>query len=97
MARQRRQRSEQEFLPGTAPVKNDRIHKHAKRYAQLRDDRMAANKEEKEAHDTLLAIMAELGVDAYEYGDVKVFVDKKQKVKVSVGGSDTNGEKEEEE
>ncbi len=76
---------DQEFLPaeGMAPVRNPKIHKKALAYATRRDARIAANKEEKDAHDTLLAAMLEEGIEDYVYGDLKVHVDLHRKCKVS--------------
>ena len=73
---------EQQHLPGQEPVKNDRVHRAAKRYAKLRDERMAANEEEKAAHNTLLGIMKEEGLEVYEYGDLTVAIDAQEKCKV---------------
>ena len=89
----------QEFLPGQEPKKNNRVHKAALRYAELRDARIAANEEEKDAHDTLLHTMLEEGLESYEYGDLKVFIDNKRKCKVSTkveanGKAEDNGEAE---
>jgi hypothetical protein len=94
MARVKRERAEQEYLPGTEPLKNNRVHPAAKRYAKERDDRIAANKAEKEAHDNLLAIMLEEGLETYEYGDISVSIDAKRKCVVRVGGADRNGQRE---
>lgn len=96
MAKAKRQRSEQEYIPGTEPVKNNRVHAAAKRYAGERDVRIQANKDEKAAHDTLLSIMLEEGLEAYEYGDISVTIDAKRKCVVRVGGADRNGERGEE-
>lgn len=82
-----KRKGEQEYLPGTAPTRNKRVHRLAVRYAELRDARMAANKEEKEAHDTLLYAMIEEGLSAYEYGDITVTIDDKKKCKVAVKGA----------
>lgn len=78
-----RTNGEQEFIPGTEPEKNDRIHKAAKRYAKLRDARQAAGKEEKDSHDTLLATMTEENVSHYTYGDIDVAIDNRRKCKVT--------------
>ena len=74
---------EQEFIPGTEPEKNERIHKAAKRYAKLQDARRAAGEEEKDSHDTLLATMLDEKVEHYTYGDVCAVIDNKRKCKVS--------------
>ena len=93
-------RADQEYLPGTAPVKNERVHKAAQHYVKCRDTRIAANKEEKEAHETLLGYMNEAGLTDYEYKDVSVHVDVDKKCKVSnpkdkKASADSNGEAEE--
>lgn len=87
----------QEFLPGQEPKKNNRVHKAALRYAELRDARIAANAEEKDAHDTLLHTMLEEGLEIYEYGDLKVAIDNKRKCKVSTKpeAHESNGKAEE--
>ncbi len=78
----RTRRVRQDYLPGTAPEKNARVHPLALNYADLRDERIAANKLEKEAHDTLLHTMLEEGLEVYEYGDLKVVVNAKRKCRV---------------
>lgn len=86
-----RVRSEQQYIEGTAPEKNERVHRAARRYIKERDIRILANAAEKEAHDHLLAVMTELGLDSYEYGDIKVFVDAKKKCKVTTEAA-SNGD-----
>lgn len=78
-------KGEQEFIPGLAPKKVPKVHAAALRYADERDKRMAANKEEKEAQQFLLDKMQEAGLEIYEYGDVKVYLDSTRKAKVKVG------------
>ena len=80
---------EQQLIPELAPVRIEKIHRAAKRYATERDGRIAANKEEKDAHEHLLDVMKEHGLMQYEYGDLKVFVDEKVKCKVTIGGEVT--------
>lgn len=75
--------AEQGYIEGMEPEKNNRVHAAALRYAKLRDVRMAANKEEKEAHDTLLGTMMEEGLENYEYKNVSVAIDVGRKCKVS--------------
>lgn len=94
MAKVKRKRSEQAHIPTLEPQKNPRVHAAAKRYVEERDNRIAANKEEKAAHDTLLSIMREEKIDSYEYGNLKVFIDGTFKVKVK-GGKDDESEGEE--
>ena len=95
----RRTRSENEpeqaYLPGAEPgPKNAKIHAAAKRYAARRDERMAANEEEKSAHQTLLEKMIEEGVESYKYGDVECHIDASKKVKVKIAAQ-SNGKPEE--
>lgn len=74
MAKAKQAREDQGYIPSIAPEKNDKVHAAAKRYAKLRDARIAAGKEEKASHDTLLGTMVEQGIDATK------------KCKVSIGG-----------
>lgn len=76
-------------IPGMEPVRNEKVHRSAKRYAKLRDARMAANEGEKAAHNNLLTLMIAEGLTSYRYGDVEIFVDSTQKCKVKVGGDDS--------
>lgn len=91
---------EQTLIPEMAPKRIDRIHRAAKRYAVERDARIAANTKEKDAHAFLLNAMKEEGLNSYEYGDLQVFVDSTEKVKVKAategkGEEGSNGEAEE--
>lgn len=93
-------REDQQYIDGIGPTKNNRVHAAAKRYATLRDARIAANKEEKESHDTLLGTMMEEGLEVYDFKDVHVAIDATKKCKVSIGGEaikDKNGEETDEE
>lgn len=83
---------EQTLIPEMAPKRIDRIHRAAKRYAVERDARIAANVKEKDAHAFLLNAMKEEGLSSYEYGDLSVFVDSTEKVKVKTA---TEGKAEE--
>lgn len=89
---------EEEYLPGMEPKKNPKIHPKAMRYAKLRDERIAANEAEKEAHDTLLFVMLEEGVTHYKYGTLEVSIDEKKKCKVNTDAgkpkAESNGESE---
>lgn len=85
----------QTFLPGTEPEKNAKVHNAALRYIRERDKRIAANQEESDAHNTLLNLMIEQGLESYVYGDLKVFVDSKKKCKVSRESAESGGEGEE--
>lgn len=87
-ARIKRKRSEQTHFEGTGPVKNERVHRAAKRYVEERDARIAANKEEKAAHDSLLAIMREEGLESYEYGNLSLHIDGTFKVKAKLSKAD---------
>jgi hypothetical protein len=78
-------RADQEQIPGMESVKNERVHRAAKRYAKARDERIALSEKEKEAHDFLLGVMTEEGMDFYEYKDLGVYVDTKRKAKVEIG------------
>lgn len=75
-------RSEQGYLPGTEPVRNKKVHPRAKDYQEKRDAKIAANKEEKEAHDNLLDAMVSEDLEVYEYGNLRVTVNNKQKCSV---------------
>ena len=81
-------REDQANLPGT-DVKNDRVHRAAKQYAKFRDARIAANETEKDAHEKLLEVMQEEGLDSYSYADVDVTLNTNKKCKVTIGGQDS--------
>jgi hypothetical protein len=87
MAKKHQPREDQQYMPGMEPKKNNKVDAAARRYVRLRDARIAANKEEKEAHDTLLGTMSEEGFDSYDFKDLHVAIDKKQKCKVQIGGA----------
>lgn len=89
--RSRKTKTRQDYIPGMEPIKNEKVHPLAIRYADRRDERIAANLEEKEAHDTLLAEMLEEGLTSYKYGDLEVHIDRKHKVKVNTH-AEANGE-----
>lgn len=72
----------QEYLPGTAPEKNPKVHKQAMIALDLKDEAKLATKKAKEAGDELIRIMHEQGVEAYEYGDLNVRIDLKSTAKV---------------
>lgn len=82
----------QQLIPGTEPVKNDRVHRSAMRYARLRDARIEAGRQEKDSHDTLLSVMQEEGIDSYTYGSISVNIDLKRKAKVTTESSGGSGE-----
>lgn len=95
--RQRKTGPVDEFLPGMAPEKNQKVHPLALRYAARRDERIEANVAEKDAHDTLLLAMIEEGLSVYKYGNLRVFVDDHKKCKVLTDAAPTaeaNGKEE---
>lgn len=75
-------RADQEQIPGMESEKNERVHRAAKRYARVRDERIALSEKEKEAHDFLLGVMTEEGIESYEYKGLGVYVDTKRKCSV---------------
>lgn len=75
-----------------APKKIPRIHNAARKYAELRDARMAAGKLETEQHTKLLDAMREEQVTKYVYGDMTVEVNSKEKCKVSFASENGDGE-----
>ena len=80
-------------IPGMEPVFNPKVHPKAIHYGKMRDARIAANKDESEAHDTLLTAMLEEGLEDYTYKGLTVHVDKKQKCKVkTTAAKDDNGD-----
>ena len=84
---------EQGYLDGLAPVKNEKIHRAARRYRSLMLERKAALAEEVKAAENLMRIMKEEGTDHYEYGDLLVNIDAKEKVSVKIT-AESNGEEE---
>lgn len=95
MAKQHKAREDQENLPGT-DEKNPRVHTAAKQYAKRHDERMAATQTETDAHDKLMEIMEEEGLDVYSYGDVDVSINSSKKCKVHIGPrKDKRGDAEE--
>lgn len=95
MAKQRRSIKEQEqkFLPGTAPKKNEAVHAAAVNYYDTMQERLTLTKAEKVAKDSLLATMADEGLKAYEYGGLKVVLQKKTSPKVTNGEKKPRGKK----
>jgi hypothetical protein len=88
----------QNHIPGTEPVKNPKVHKNAVRYFDLMQARKAAGVDEKDAKVSLTELMIEEGIEEYEYGGLKVAVDTKRNVKVTIEGkgeSEESGEGEE--
>ena len=66
------------------PKINKAVHAAAMRYARRRDERIAANKEEKDAHNSLLNTMKEEGLTSYSYQDVEIHIDSQEKCKVKI-------------
>lgn len=86
-------KAKQEYFPEMGPVRNDRIHPRAERYAELRDARIAAGHAEKEAHELLLHVMLEEKAEVYKFGDLIVTVDNHRKCKVSTkADEEANGD-----
>lgn len=88
-------RLDQPEIPGTETPKNQKVHNAAVRYAKRRDERMAANEEEKAAQDTLVRIMHEEGLTSYCYKGLEVHVDTTKKAKVKLAGEGTPPEEKE--
>lgn len=84
-------REDQQNLPHT-DVKNNRVHAAARQYAKLHDARIAANQSETEAHEKLMEVMTEEGLDCYSYADVDVTINTNKKCKVTIGGQKPKGE-----
>lgn len=78
----------QQFIPGLEPEKNERVHNAACSLALAERERKAWTSTSKEAHEFLLRVMEEEGLDAYEYGDVFVRINKTSKAKAVVAKSD---------
>lgn len=75
---------EQQYLPGTAPEKNPRVHKAAMAYLKAMSKRQALLKDEVEAKGNLELVMQEEGLEHYEYGNVRVDINKSQKVTAKI-------------
>ena len=86
-------------FPGMEDVKNERVHKAALVYEDVRNARCLQSIEEKDAHADLLGIMKQEGVTSYAFGDLLVTISGKEKVKVQrvkeEAATENNGEKEE--
>lgn len=79
-------RKVQAFMPGTEPVKNDRIHAAAEAYYDVMSRRVALSKKEKIAKNELLSVLISEKETGYIYGDLKVFmIDGEPNVKVKIG------------
>ena len=72
------------FLPGMEPKKNGKVHAAGEEYADLRDKRMNAGMKEIEAKQELIDVMRKEGLTVYEYGDLRITLESKDKVKVKV-------------
>lgn len=86
--------ADQPQIPGTETPKNEKVHKAAIRYADRRDERIAANVEEKAAHTSLLEIMDQQGVTSYTYRGIEVHIDATRKAKVKIEGRTSPAEEE---
>ena len=84
MAKNKPLRSDQPGIDGLGDPYNAVVSAAAKRYAKRRDERMAANEEEKSAHETLLDKMKEAGLTSYCYKGLEVHLDTTEKAKVKL-------------
>lgn len=75
---------EQQHFEGLAPERNPKVHKAALVFMDLKDDAKLASKKAKEAGETLVRVMHEQKVTAYEYDKLKVRLDSKDTAKVKV-------------
>ena len=91
-----RKHREKSHIPGMEPVEYPKIDAAAKIYADARDDRIKASKDESEAKVNLIAEMNTAGVQRYERDGVVVELIGKQDVRVREAKEKTeeNGEKE---
>ncbi len=80
-----KQHPDQTYIPGTEPVRNERVFRAARLYEREMKARVAASDKETEAHTKLLDVMEEEGVDIYEdpTGMMATITVAKKKVKVS--------------
>lgn len=85
---------EQGHFDGMAPEKNRKVHAAARRYVARRNERIAANAEEKDAHDSLLIAMHDEGLTNYVYDDIEVHIDAHEKCKVKCGGDKSESDDE---
>jgi hypothetical protein len=74
----------QAHLPEMAPVKNAKIHPLAEKYADAREEFVAAQKAKNVAHANLVEEMIEQGVKVYDYGDIHVELGDKFSAKVRI-------------
>lgn len=88
---------EQQYLPGTAPEKNPRVHKAATAYLRAMAERQALLKDEVEAKGNLELVMTEEGLEHYEYGNIRVDINKSQKVTAKIVTEKSTKEEKEEE
>lgn len=93
----RQNRPRQPYLPGDdmAPPSIPVIDEAASAYVEIRNNRMELSKEEKAAHESLLALMKDKGLEVYEYEDMVVRLDSKTKVRVRKKKEETDGADEE--
>lgn len=85
-------RPDTQYIEGFGPEYNKAVHEAAERYLNRRNERMAANKEETAAHETLLEIMTAQGITSYSYKGVEAHIDNTRKVKVKIAGKGGEGE-----
>jgi hypothetical protein len=82
MAKTKTKRLRQQMIPGTEPPSIPKIDKAAEAYVEVRDERMSLTEKETDAHDNLLSLLREHGLETYEFDGMTVRIDTKQKVKV---------------
>jgi hypothetical protein len=86
MGRPKKTVADQPQIPGTETPHNKKVHAAAVRYADRRDERIAANVEEKDAHKSLLEIMDAAGISSYVYNGLEIHIDQSRKAKVKIEG-----------
>lgn len=86
-------RKRQSYIPGTEPPSIPAIDSAAETYMEARDERCRLSTQEHEAHDNLLEVMKENGLDRYEFdGFIVVALSKtkclvkKKKEAAEIGG-----------
>lgn len=92
-----KKKDQQAHLPTMEPPKLPAVDAAAKRYAEARDERMGAGKQERECKVELLGMLANEGITEYENGDVWIKVEKTEKLRVRIGGVDGEDEDDEDE
>lgn len=84
---------EVQYLPGQEPKKHPKIHAAAVAYADVRDQRQKLTDEEHEAKMILITRMKDEGITDYVYGDVDVHLNSTDNVKVRIGKTEPEGDK----